>query len=370
MVDVRIKNLARVMVEYSTQVVPGNTVLISSIPFAPAALPYLQETARAVLKAGGHPMFDLDPEGYETLLLKEGNDEQLTFIDPRVMLAAREFDRAIMFTCEENTRRMSAIDPERQSLRMAAWKEYFDITSKRTADGSYHWVLTLVPTSGYAQDAEMDLEAFEEFFFHTTFADRDDPVGSWIEMRSKQEALVEWLRGRKLVEVKGPQVDLRLSIEDRPFISCHGDENIPDGEIFTAPVEESVEGWIRFSYPAIFTGREVAGVELRFEAGKVVEAVADKNNDFLQSMLDMDAGARYLGEFAIGTNHAIDRFTKNILFDEKIGGTMHMALGFGYPESGSKNQSALHWDMITDMKDGGEIRVDGELFYKSGEFRV
>jgi aminopeptidase len=209
-----------------------------------------------------------------------------------------------------------------------------------------------------------------DFFFRTVFADQEDPIEPWVEMRAQQEKLVEWLKGHKRVEVKGPQVDLKLSIEDRRFISCHGDENIPDGEIFTGPVEDSVEGWVRFSYPAIFMGREVSGVELRFEDGKVVQAKAEKNEEYLHTVLEMDSGAKYLGEFAIGTNYAIDRFTKNILFDEKIGGTMHMALGFGYPESGSKNQSALHWDMITDMKDGGEIRIDGELFYQSGEFKV
>jgi len=370
MADPRIANLARIMVEYSNEVQPGQTVLIGCIPFAPPALPYIHETARAVLRAGGHPLFDLDPEGFETLLLREANEEQLGFIDPRAMLAARDFDHAISFSCEENTHRMSSVDSKRQSLRLSAWREWFEVTNRRTAEGSYNWVLTLVPTSGYAQDAEMDLESFEDFFFRATFADREDPLAPYLTMRAEQARLVDWLKGRRQVEVKGPQVDLRLSIEGRKFISCHGDENLPDGEIFTGPVEDSVEGWVRFSYPAIFSGREVSGVELRFEGGRVVEAKAEKNQEYLNSVLEMDPGARYLGEFAIGTNQALDRFTKNILFDEKIGGTMHMALGFGYPESGSKNESALHWDMITEMRDGGEIRVDGELFYQAGEFKV
>ncbi|MEJ2012167.1 MAG: aminopeptidase [Anaerolineales bacterium] len=370
MADPRIENLARVMVEYSNEVRPGHTVVISSLPFSPPALPYLLESARAVLRAGGHPMFDLDPEGYEPMLIKEGSEDQLDFLDPRMLLLAREADRAIMFNCEENTRRMSGLDAERQARRMRAWKEYQEIINRRNAEGDFHWVLTLVPTTGYAQDAEMDLETFEDFFFRTVFADQEDPVAPWIAMRSRQLELVERLCGRRLVEVKGPHVDLRLSIEGRPFISCHGDENIPDGEIFTAPVEDSVQGWIRFSYPGIFLGREVTGVELRFEDGKVVQAQAEKNEDYLHAMLETDAGARYVGEFAIGTNERIDRFTRNILFDEKIGGTMHMALGFGFLESGSKNKSSLHWDLITDMKEGGEIRVDGDLFYDSGEFKV
>jgi aminopeptidase len=368
MADLRIQNLARVMVEYSNEVEPGHTVLISSSPFASSAMPYLLETARAVLRAGGHPMFDLDPEGYGAMLIKEGSDEQLDFVDPRMLLVAREVDRAVMFNCEENTRGMSGLDAERQSRRMRAGKEYQEITNRRNAEGSFHWVLTIVPTSGYAQDAEMDLESFEDFFFRSIFADQGDPIAPWIAMRSRQLELVERLRGKRRVEVRGPHADLHFSIAGRPFISCHGDENIPDGEIFTAPVEDSVQGWIRFSYPGIFLGREVAGVELRFEDGKVVQAGAEKNEDFLHAMLETDAGSRYLGEFAIGTNDLIERFTRNILFDEKIGGTIHLALGFGFLESGSKNESSLHWDLITDMKDGGEILVDGELFYRSGEF--
>jgi aminopeptidase len=167
MADPRIENLARVMVEYSNEVRPGHIVVISSLPFSPPALPYLLESARAVLRAGGHPMFDLDPEGYEPMLIKEGSEDQLDFLDPRMLLLAREADRAIMFNCEENTRRMSGLDAERQARRMRAWKEYQEIINRRNAEGDFHWVLTLVPTTGYAQDAEMDLETFEDFFFRT-----------------------------------------------------------------------------------------------------------------------------------------------------------------------------------------------------------
>ena len=145
---------------------------------------------------------------------------------------------------------------------------------------------------------------------------------------------------------------------------------MPSGEIFTGPVEDSVNGWVRFTYPALYAGREVEGVELRFENGKVVEAHAEKNEAFLLEMLDSDPGARYLGEFAIGTNYGIDRFTKNILFDEKIGGSFHMAVGAGYPETGSKNKSAIHWDFICDMRTDSAIWVDGELFYKDGQFQI
>ncbi|MCJ7825711.1 MAG: aminopeptidase, partial [Anaerolineales bacterium] len=178
------------------------------------------------------------------------------------------------------------------------------------------------------------------------------------------------LKGKETVVVKGPEVDLKLSIKGRDFVNAHGDINMPDGEVYTSPVEDSLEGWIRFSYPAIMRGQEVVGTELRFEAGKVVEARAQKGESMLLQMLDVDEGARYAGEFAIGTNKRINRFMRNILFDEKMGDTIHLALGAGFAEIGGKNESGIHWDMLCDMKDGGKIFVDDELFYDSGEFKI
>ena len=176
--------------------------------------------------------------------------------------------------------------------------------------------------------------------------------------------------GKSTLKVKGPDVDLSLSIAGRIFINGDGKVNMPCGEIFTSPVEDSVSGWIRFTYPAVWKGREVEGVELHFEKGKVVKATAEKNEDFLLEMLNTDKGASYLGEFAFGTNKEIQRFTKNMAFDEKLGGTIHMALGNGFPEAGCKNESAIHWDMICDMRDGGQVFVDDELLYESGEFKI
>ncbi len=195
-------------------------------------------------------------------------------------------------------------------------------------------------------------------------------MAEWGKIHAMQQRMVEWLAGKREVKVTGPNADLSLSIAGRTFINSDGHRNMPSGEIFTGPVEESVNGWVRFTYPAIYMGREVDGVELRFKDGKVVDATATKNEEFMISVLDTDAGSRYLGEFAVGTNMGIQRFTKSILFDEKIGGTIHMAVGAGYPETGSKNNSAVHWDMICDMRNGGQIHVDGELFYENGVFVV
>jgi aminopeptidase len=198
----------------------------------------------------------------------------------------------------------------------------------------------------------------------------DDPVAYWRGVQAEQARLVDWLKGRERVTVRGPNVDLTLSIKDRTFLNADGQRNMPDGEIFTGPVEDSVSGWVKFTYPAVAYGREVEGVEITFEQGKVLKATARKNEDFLLKTLAMDPGAGYLGEFAIGTNFGIQRFTRSILFDEKIGGTIHMAFGAGYPETGSQNKSALHWDMICDMRADSEIRVDGDLLYQNGQFQV
>lgn len=216
----------------------------------------------------------------------------------------------------------------------------------------------------------MSLRDYADFVYAATYADQPDPVQCWRTVHDRQQRLVDWLNGKSQVIVRGPHVDLTLSIAGRTFINSDGKRNMPSGEIFTGPVEDSVNGWARFSYPAIRGGREVEGVEFTFKDGKVVQATAKKNQEYLLSQLDSDEGARYLGEFAIGTNDQIQRFTKSILYDEKIGGTMHMAVGAGYPETGSRNQSSIHWDFICDMRQESEIWVDGELFYKNGLFQV
>ena len=241
---------------------------------------------------------------------------------------------------------------------------------ERSAAGELKWTSTLFPTAASAQEADMSLRAYEEFVYGTCFCDRDDPVAEWQRIHDEQQQAIDWLTGRELVEISGPNAELKLSIKDRQFVNSDGHHNMPSGEIFTGPVEDSVNGWVRFTYPSIAGGREVEGIELWFEDGKVVKATAEKNEKYLLEMLDTDAGSRYLGEFAIGTNYGIQQFTKNILFDEKIGGSFHMAIGAGYPETGSQNRSSVHWDMICDMRDGSRILVDDDLLYQNGQFVI
>lgn len=367
MADPRISRLAKLLANYCVEVKPGDKVVINSTI---SALPLVQETYREVIRAGGHPLTLLLDNSLAEIRLKEANDEQLEFIHPPQKMVMETYDCSIGIRASENTRTLNGVDPARQAISRNAGRELTETFMRRSAAGEYRWVGTLYPTNAYAQEADMSLSEYEDFVYGACFVDKDDPVAEWSKFSRMQQTLVDWLAGKKEVKVKGPNVDLTLSIEERTFINSDGRRNMPSGEIFTGPVEDSVNGWVRFTYPAIQSGREVTGIELHFEKGQVVKATAQKNEAFLHSMLDSDAGSRYLGEFAIGTNNGIDRFTKSILFDEKIGGTIHMAIGAGYPETGSQNKSSVHWDMICDMRDGGKIWVDGEEFYESGRFLV
>jgi len=214
----------------------------------------------------------------------------------------------------------------------------------------------------------MSLKEYEDFVFGAVHANEDNPVAFWKTVESKQQSAVNYMKGKNQVILRGPNVDLTLSVKGRTFMNSFGTFNMPDGEIFTGPVEDSANGWVKFTYPANYGGTSVEGAELTISNGRVVTAKAAKNEEFLVRTLDVDAGSRYIGEFAIGTNFDIQRFTGNILFDEKIGGSFHMAFGAGYPETGSINKSAIHWDMICDLRTDSEILVDGELFYKNGQF--
>jgi aminopeptidase len=372
MADARVVQLARILVDHSTRVKPGERVVIfGRMP----AVPLMLETYRVCLERGAHPYtFVRDPYGraglsdQEFIYYKHASEAQLEEVDPFIQLAIESADAWIRIDSDENTRHLSSIDPGLISRRRLANAPISAIFRRRSKEKSLRWVYTLFPTAGLAQDAEMSLTEFEDFVYRTAFADQTDPVQAWDEMYARQQALVDYLAGKSRVRVEGENIDLSFSVVDRKFINCAGEYNIPDGEIFTGPVEESVEGWVRFTYPAVYGGREVNDVELNFKAGRVEKASATKNEAYLLSQIDLDPGARFLGEFAIGTNSMVDRFTRNVLFDEKIGGTIHMALGAGYAESGSKNDSLLYWDMICDMRTGGRIYVDDELFYDSGDF--
>lgn len=367
MVDKRLTKLADILVNYSTSVKPGDWVgILGDV----AALPLLREVYSAVVKAGGNPSLLFTDEYMMREFYRHASEDQLTWLDPSHTLYYDNADVYIRVGALNNTRANTLIDAKRMQSVQSARRPWLNTRMQRAAEGKMRWVGTLYPTEGSAQEAGMSLEEYEDFVFKATFADKDDPVKAWREMGEMQQKKIDWLKGKKHVKLQGPNIDLELSIEGRTFINACGERNMPDGEIFTGPVEESVKGFYRATFPSIVQGRAVEGIELKFEDGRVVDASAAKNEDLLFTQLDADDRSRYLGEFAIGTNFGIDQFTGSILYDEKIGGTVHVALGAGYPDTGSMNRSTIHWDMICDMRTDSEIHVDGELFYKNGQFVI
>jgi aminopeptidase len=366
--DPRVDKVAEVIVNYSSEVRPGDLVMIHM--YSPLAEPLALAVQKHVLLAGGNPVFRVDPTGAQVNFLKYAGDDQLDYTDPVFLWLMENIDVRIALRAPVNTKALTNTDPERIARANRAGMPIKQTFMDRQSTGELRWTLTQHPTPAAAQDAEMSLSEYEDFIYSASMVHLDDPVAYWKKKAAEQQRLIDWLNGKQQIEVKGEHIELTLSTRDRTWINADGTRNFPDGEIFTGPVKESVNGWVRFTYPAVYNDREVDGVELVFEDGKVVKATAEKGEDYLNSVLDTDAGARYLGEFAIGTNEAIQQFTRNILFDEKIGGTVHMAAGAGYPDTGNTNQSSIHWDMICDMRSGGEIWVDGELFYKDGKFNV
>jgi aminopeptidase len=367
MADIRIGKLADLLVNYSVKVKPGDKVVIQG---ETTGEPLLKAVFAQVLQAGGHPFVMPTLAGTEEMMYHYGTDEQIKHLPEPFKQVMSTYDVRIYILAESNTKSLSNVEPARTVMRAKSRSELMKIMMQRSAAGELRWVLAPYPTNACAQDAEMSLMEYEDFIYGACLPDINDPIGYWKRFAAWQQKIVDWLKGKQKVHIIGKDTDLRMSIAGRKFENCDGRMNMPDGEVFTGPVEDSMEGHVYFSYPAIYHGREVAGVRLWFEKGQVVEAKAEKNQEYLLKTIATDEGAKRVGEFAIGTNEGIKRFTREILFDEKIGGSFHMALGSGYPETGSKNESAIHWDMVCDLRDGGEIWVDDTLVYKNGEFII
>ena len=370
MADPRVVKFARVLVEHSARVLPGDRVLIEATT---AAEPLVRELYIQILENGGypHPMIGFPgmvPFIQDDMYLTYAKDTQIDFVPTFHKIAYDQFESRIRIHSATNTRATTNLDPIKAQRRGKATSTITESQMRRGAEGVFKWVTTLYPTDAYAQDAGMSLKEYEDFVFGAVHAHEENPIAYWQSTAAGQQKAINFLAGKSQVVMRGPNVDLTLSIKGRKFMNSTGMYNMPDGEIFTGPVEDSVNGWVKFTYPAIYGGVAVEGAELTFVRGRVEQAKAEKNQAYLIKMLESDSGSRYLGEYAIGTNFDINKFTGNILFDEKIGGTFHMALGAGYPETGSRNKSAIHWDMICDLRTDSEILVDGELFYKNGQF--
>ncbi len=365
--DPRVDGLAKILVGYSTKVKEGEVVAIDG---ETAAAPLLLAVYEEVLKAGAHAILNVALEGQIAAYFKRASDDQLQWISPFAEWMVDNADVRIAVGASTNTRELSGVAPEKQTLRQSATGELMQRAMKRSAEGDFRWVYTLFPTSAYASEAEMSLADYEGFYYGACLADDPEPLTAWARASEETTRLAEWIEGHEEVRITAPGTDIKLGIAGRHFIPCVGDHNMPDGEFFTGPVEDSVEGEVSFHLPAVIGGREVSGVKLRFEAGKVVDASAERGEEYLLKLLETDEGARRLGELGIGTNYGIDRGTREVLLDEKLGGTIHMAVGASYPESGGENESAVHTDLVCDLRLGGKLEVDGVVMQEDGKFVV
>src|SRR5437773_1309902 len=366
MTDPRVAKLANLLVNYSLELKPGQVVRIDA---GAVAAPLVREIYRETLRAGANPRTRIDVDGTDVIALQESSDEQLTFVSEVDRFEVEQLDAVITVWGDRNTRALSQADPKRVSRRIASRRKLTNRFWERIDEGKARWVGARFPTDAHAQDAEMSLEEYEDFVYGACHVRvNEDPVAHWRKVSVDLNRRAQELNTFSEIRVVGPDTDLTFNVEGRDWLAADGRLNMPDGEIFTSPVETATEGEIRFSFPAIFQGRGVEDVRLRFSGGRVVEAEARTGNDYLQSLLDMDDGSRILAEAAFGLNYEIDHFTHDILFDEKIGGTMHFALGSSFKKLGGRNESGLHWDMICDLRADGEVYADGELVWKAGRF--
>ena len=355
------KKLARVLVDYSIEAGEGEQVLVAG---GAAGEPLIKDIYARLLVVGAIPIPQISLPGTQELFFEHAREIHYQKTPPAIRSIYEGADAVISVMAPHNTRALAGVDPRKQQALSKRDKAIQDMILEKD-----RWALTLFPTQALAQESEMGLDEYEEFVFEAMALNEEDPVRYWREKAEEQGRLIERLEEAREVRIVGPATDLKLSIEGRRFMNGDGRHNMPCGEVFTGPVEDSANGEIYFGVPVAVAGREVLGVRLRFEGGRVVEASAEKGEEYLKSMLDADQGARYLGELGIGTNYGIPRATKNILFDEKLGGTVHLAVGRSYEETGGKNDSSVHWDLICDLREGGELYADGELIEKDGAFR-
>jgi aminopeptidase len=363
--DPRFDRLAELLLDYSLELKPRQVLRIDG---PTAGSPLILALHRGAVRRGAHVHASVELEGLWELLVAHGSDEQLDFVSPIDARDIGRVDALVTIWSEANTRSFSRLDPNRRQRQLAAQRQLALVRRDRVVRGELRWCGTLSPTSGHAQDADMSLADYEEFVFRACHALDDDPVGHWRNVAAKLEARAADLAAIRELRIVGEDTDLTVGVEGRTWRAAHGLRNMPDGEVYTSPIETRADGTIRFGFPGVFGGREIDDIRLRFEDGRVVEAEAAGGQSYLDALLDMDEGARGIGEVAFGLNYEIDRFSRNILFDEKIGGTMHLALGMGFEDLGGQNRSTLHLDLICDLRRDGEVYADGELIWRAGRF--
>ena len=365
MADQRVEKLAKLCVHYSVYLKPKEQVLIRGCDLA---FPLINEIYKECLLSDAYP-FIMPNLDVTYTFYKYAKDHQLKYISPFQKFLMENVDALISVACQPNPKGLTNIDPSKIKTHRASSREISEIFSKRAAEGKLKWTLLAYPINAQAQEAAMSLSEYEDFVYSSCFVDKDDPIAEWKKISQQQEKICKFLDQVGEIRIVGEDTDLTLNVKGRKWINSDGKHNMPSGEVFTGPVENSANGTVRFTYPGIFSGREVEDIKLTFKDGKVVKASAAKGEELLHQILEIE-GADRIGEAAIGTNYGITKFTKNMLFDEKIGGTIHIALGNAYLETGGLNKSAIHWDILKDMKRDSEIFADGKLFYKNGKFLI
>lgn len=367
MADTNVEKMAQTICEYCTEVQEDEKIFVQTTTLA---IPLVEALYTECIKKGAHPEISLRSGNMQNLFFTYAQEHQLEYCSPIMKHVVDTFDVIITILADFNVKQFSNVDPKKMATRSKATQPINATILDRTFRGEMRWNLAAFPTHSLAQEANMSLLEYEEFVYRACFLDKADPVTEWKALSEEQARMVSYLNDKSTLHIVGDDTDLLMNIKDRVWINSDGKRNFPSGEVFTGPIETSAEGTIRFTYPGIYMGKEIENIGLTFEKGEVVQAHAQKGENLLQEMLSIDEGARRIGEIAVGTNYGIDRFTKNILFDEKIGGTIHLALGRSMPDSKGENISAIHWDLLKDMKEGGKIFADGELFYENGKFLI
>ena len=373
MIDPRLVKWADTLTHYSLELKAGEQVLIRADE---AAIPFAREVYRSALNAGAHPHVQVLVDGLDEVFLSTASDAQLDFVSPIRKFEMETIDAYCALSAPSNTASLSGVSPERQARMQKGGSVIRRALHEREGRAPARWVLTLYPTAAAAQNAGLSLAAYEEFVLGAMFLNEPDPAAAWREFSRQQQHYVDYLNGMQTVRFVARDTDITMSVAGRVWVNSDGHRNFPSGEVFTGPVENTVEGHVRFSFPTAHLGREAEDVRLWFEGGKVMRAEAGRGQAFLDAMLATDDGARYLGEVAIGNNYGVQRFSRNTLFDEKIGGTFHLALGNSYPETGGVNKSALHWDMVCDLRPdetgagGGAIYADGVVIHENGQWKI
>jgi aminopeptidase len=363
--DPRVTRLADVLCTYSLEVAPGEQVVVNGPVLAQ---PLFLELAKRITELGAHPLLRPRLHAVDALLLERGSEAQIAAITPLDELENDLPDKFLTIWADPNTRYMSGVPARSQAIRSAARRPLTERFLARLAKGEARWCGTAFPCEASAQDAGMSLAEWEEFVYGAGHLGDPDPVAFWRAQSERQARIAERLSSVSQIRIVAAGTDLEVHARGRPWLNADGRQNFPDGEVYTSPDHTKTRGHVSFDFDAAYNGREVSGVKLWFEDGRVVREEAARGGDFLSQMLDQDEGARYLGEVAFGLNEEIQRGTKDTLFDEKIGGTFHLALGMAFPEAGGTNVSGLHWDLVCDLREGGEVYGDGELIARDGRF--